>query len=62
MRPHAQVALIYVGPSIVANILTNMDGEKLVNSKFFYIKTECYYCVGVPLTSIIALGTKLVNA
>ena len=62
MRPHAQVALIYVGPSIVANIFTNMDGEKFVNSNFFYIKTECYYCVGVPLTSIIALGTKLVNA
>ena len=62
MRPHAQVALIYVGPSIVANILTNMDGEKFVNSNFFYIKTECYYCVGVPLTSITALGTKLVNA
>ena len=62
MRPHAQVALIYVGPSIVANILTNMDGEKFVNSIFFYIKIECYYCVGVPLTSITALGTKLVNA
>ena len=61
MHPHALVALIYVGPSIVANILTNMDGEKFINSKFVYIKTQCYYCVGVSLTSIIALGTNLVN-